>query len=51
MNTTRNGVGYLDCVRDEEEAAQLGDLVSRFGNLHELRIERPFLHHISAEED
>ena len=32
MNTTRNGVKYLDCVRDDEEAAKLGDLVSRFGN-------------------
>ena len=27
MNTTRNGVQYLDCVRDIEEAAELGDLV------------------------
>jgi hypothetical protein len=50
MNTTRNGVGYLDCVRDEEEAAQLGDLVSRFGNLHELKAPLP-LHHIPAVED
>ncbi|CAB4036359.1 Hypothetical predicted protein, partial [Paramuricea clavata] len=28
MNTTRNGVEYLDCVRDDEEAAELGDLVA-----------------------
>ena len=29
MNTTRNGVEYLDCVRDDEEAAELGDLVRK----------------------
>jgi hypothetical protein len=38
MNTTRNGVAYLDCVRDDEEAAELGDLVSVSENIlhHEL---------------